>query len=107
MERDEVEHQKLCECGCGEPTLIATMTNRRADRSGGQPNRFIRGHHLTLLAAARRIDLTNQRFDRLTVIRAGDRSDHWVVKCECGSVLDVTAHMLRSGKTKSCGCAKM
>ena len=34
----------LCECGCGEPTPIAKMTNRRYGHVKGQPVRFVRGH---------------------------------------------------------------
>lgn len=34
----------LCECGCGQPTLPAKATDRRAGAVKGQPTRFIRGH---------------------------------------------------------------
>lgn len=36
---------KLCECGCGVPTRIATMTNKAKRRIAGQPSRFISGHN--------------------------------------------------------------
>lgn len=36
----------LCQCGCGEPTLIANFTNRKQHQVKGQPNRFIQGHRL-------------------------------------------------------------
>ncbi len=34
----------LCQCGCGHPAPIATMTNSRHGHVAGQPMRFIRGH---------------------------------------------------------------
>jgi HNH endonuclease/Helix-turn-helix domain of resolvase len=35
---------KLCECGCGQPAPIATMTNRKRGIKAGEPYRFIRNH---------------------------------------------------------------
>lgn len=35
---------KLCECGCGQPTPIATKTRTMLGHVKGQPVRFIRGH---------------------------------------------------------------
>jgi len=100
------EDVKLCECGCGQPAPIATRTSRRTGLITRRAYRFISGHHLKRLAAARRVDLTNQVFGRITVIRCTDaRRDRWEVKCECGSVLDVTGSRLRSGKVTSCGRA--
>jgi hypothetical protein len=37
---------KLCECGCGEPTLLSKQT-RRGYRKG-EPQRFLHGHHLRI-----------------------------------------------------------
>jgi hypothetical protein len=39
------EDRKLCECGCGEPAPIATMTSRRSGWVKGEPVRFVHGHH--------------------------------------------------------------
>jgi hypothetical protein len=36
---------KLCECGCGEPTRIASKTDRAIGHVKGQPIRFICGHN--------------------------------------------------------------
>lgn len=35
----------LCECGCGEPTAIAKVTNSRHGHIKGQPVRFRVGHY--------------------------------------------------------------
>lgn len=58
------------------------------------------------------LDLTGQRFGRLTVIkRAEDRirksGKHeicWLCKCDCGNEKVVSRDNLKSGKTLSCGC---
>ena len=54
------------------------------------------------------IDLTGQKFGRLTVV---DRACNdakaqacWICKCECGEYSVVRGADLRSGNTKSCGC---
>lgn len=57
----------------------------------------------------KRIDLTGQRFGRLTVIRY-DHSEHdgahWLCKCDCGTEKVIAGYLLRNGATKSCGCLK-
>lgn len=35
----------LCECGCGEPTTIATHNNRRYGWVKGEPLRYVHGHN--------------------------------------------------------------
>lgn len=56
------------------------------------------------------IDLTGQKFGKLTVVRRADNNKHgstqWVVKCACGKKKVVTGANLRSGHTKTCGCVK-
>ena len=56
------------------------------------------------------IDLTGQKFGRLTVIeRAGNnkcRTDAWLCKCSCGEERVIDSRRLTSGNTKSCGCYK-
>lgn len=58
-------------------------------------------------------DLTGQKFGRLSVIRRAertpdinpsDRSARWLCKCDCGNTIIVSAHSLKSGNTRSCGC---
>jgi hypothetical protein len=36
---------KLCECGCGKPSPIASVTNKKRGWVKGQPLRFIQGHN--------------------------------------------------------------
>ena len=53
------------------------------------------------------IDLTGQRFGRLTVIRRVENigiKTAWLCKCDCGNEITVISNSLRTGNTKSCGC---
>lgn len=55
------------------------------------------------------IDLTGQKFGRLTVIeKNGHKGEKiaWLCKCDCGNYVTVTGTGLKSGNTKSCGCLK-
>ena len=58
----------------------------------------------------KKIDLTGQRFGKLTVIQeAGHkngRSIAWLCHCDCGNDKIIDGHSLRIGSTKSCGCTK-
>ena len=54
------------------------------------------------------IDLTGQKFGRLTVIRKAENPSEahikWLCECECGNFITTRGTNLRSGITKSCGC---
>ena len=54
------------------------------------------------------IDLTGQKFGRLTVIRKAKNPSEahikWLCECECGNFITTRGTSLRSGITKSCGC---
>lgn len=54
------------------------------------------------------IDLSGQRFGRLTVLgRAGSNKYNyatWLCICDCGKKTIVAGKSLRTGNTKSCGC---
>lgn len=54
------------------------------------------------------IDLTGQKFERLTVIkwiRKNKQSRYkWLCRCDCGQEVVVLGYNLRNGHTKSCGC---
>ena len=57
------------------------------------------------------VDLTGQRFGRLTVIeRSGkvtkDRNTRWKCICDCGKETIVARNSLKGRGTKSCGCLK-
>lgn len=54
------------------------------------------------------IDLTNQKFNLLTVISKieGSSPVKWKCKCDCGNFCEVSGNNLRNNHTKSCGCLK-
>ncbi|MEM7578245.1 MAG: hypothetical protein AAF316_00075 [Cyanobacteria bacterium P01_A01_bin.80] len=64
-----------------------------------------------ILKMPKRLDLTGQRFSQLVVLyRAYGITNHrqeiyWNCQCDCGNTTRVTTKNLRSGNTKSCGCA--
>lgn len=59
------------------------------------------------------IDITGQRFGRLTVIqlhsaatRSPRRNTRWWCQCECGATVIAFGVNLKSGNTESCGCLR-
>lgn len=54
------------------------------------------------------IDITGQKFGKLTVIENVGKIDgrryHWRCICDCGNEKILEGSVLRSGNTKSCGC---
>lgn len=53
------------------------------------------------------VDLTGQRFGRLTVIKRVENNGKkvmWLCRCDCGNETTVFSGYLRNGNTKSCGC---
>ena len=57
--------------------------------------------------ARKRVDLTGQRFGKLTVVapaeNIGSRTA-WICRCDCGKDAVVKTYHLRDGHTTSCGC---
>ena len=56
------------------------------------------------------IDLTGQRFGRLTVIgldtERSTKKTYWICQCDCGNVKSARSDCLKSGAIVSCGCRK-
>lgn len=55
------------------------------------------------------IDLTGQKFGRLTVIKKAERKKGctnalWLCLCDCGRLTIVRSTSLRKGESQSCGC---
>lgn len=59
---------------------------------------------------AKKLDLTGEKYGRLYVeYESPERIQKkitWVCRCDCGNIVKVTTHALRSGNTSSCGCLK-
>jgi len=58
--------------------------------------------------STRCIDLTGQKFGRLTVISRGENDSHgtarWLCLCECGNIKLIRGDKLRHNEIMSCGC---
>ena len=59
----------------------------------------------------RSVDLTGQKFGRLTVLKKAEKPKHlkakksyWLVRCECGNEKVLVRTALTCGNTLSCGC---
>ena len=55
------------------------------------------------------IDLTGQRFGRLTVLKKDNtikkgKPIHWICQCDCGKIKSIQGSNLKSNLTQSCGC---
>ncbi len=88
-----------CKCDCGTEIIVsATNLEEGHTTSCGcvkhtPPSNFI--------------DLTNKKFNRLTVLYRNGTKNHealWHCKCDCGNECDVIGKYITSGHTKSCGC---
>lgn len=71
----------------------------------------IRGQHLkngNIISCGNcpKIDYTNMKFNRWTVIEKSrkDNKKSWICKCDCGNIRNVHEDTLLNGKSKSCGC---
>lgn len=57
-----------------------------------------------------KIDLIGQNFGKLTVVRYEGLSKHnaalWLCECECGRKVIANSNNLRTGHSRSCGCAR-
>lgn len=58
------------------------------------------------------VDITDQRFGRLVALTrsgykesAGQKQITWLCQCDCGTSKIILGSSLRSGQSKSCGCA--
>lgn len=66
-------------------------------------------YNILVISMSKFVDLTNQVFGDLTVIkRAEDRCGRtrWLCKCSCGKIVERYAYDLKHGNTTSCGCKK-
>jgi len=54
------------------------------------------------------LDLTGQRFNRLTAIKQTNKSKtgklKWLCQCDCGNTIEAISSNLKNGQTNSCGC---
>lgn len=92
----------LCQCDCGTYIKVNTkrLTRGTVKSCGCVPKTTARNGSIPE-------DLTNRRFGKLVVIRRTENRNNrvcWLCRCDCGKEKKVTAHDLKAGKVKSCGC---
>ena len=99
--RSDSKIMALCLCDCGrQKSFLANRVKNGYTKSCG-----CLGH------PGARVDLTGQRFGRLTVIAMSEKKTEkynkilWECECDCGGVKLVEAGDLRHGGVLSCGCS--
>ena len=101
-----------CLCDCGNITYhyANNLLNEKYSHSCGCQSK--RGENLKTdgYQGQNKIDITGQKFGRLTVLKdSGERKGRevvWLCQCDCGSLLKVRSYDLRRGHTSSCGCLR-
>lgn len=92
-----------CRCACGNEITVSSKRLKRGNVTdcGCIPKRTARNGTIAE-------DLTGHVFGKLEVIRRDENRGSrtcWVCRCACGNLHSVTAHDLKSGHVRSCGCA--
>ena len=66
------------------------------------------GAKIKQYSSGRMVKQVGQKYNRLVLLAATtlrlQRNIVWLCKCDCGSYVLASAHVVISGKTKSCGC---
>lgn len=92
----------LCKCDCGTERIVSGSSLRAGRSNGCGCNRA---------RQQMAVDISGQRFGRLTVIcQKGintQRKAMWLCKCDCGAERLISGGNLRNGHTQSCGCYKV
>jgi len=93
-----------CQCSCGKTLVVAgtSLTRKRSTKSCGCISKEVR------IIKGRIVDLTNRKFERLTVISRASKTSYgsatWNCICKCGNKCVVASTHLINGNTSSCGC---
>lgn len=53
---------------------------------------------------SRALDISGQKFNKLTALIKDDTTGKWICSCDCGQETSVPVANLINGNTKSCGC---
>ncbi len=95
----------LCQCDCGKQTIV---TGNRLRSGHTKSCGCLNKEQITQLGKENAIDLTGQRFGKLTALYPTDKRIQkcvvWHCQCDCGNEYDVSSYLLTSGKVSSCGC---
>jgi hypothetical protein len=90
-----------CRCDCGGEKLVSSQHLKNGNVTSC-------GCAVSAANKQKIIDLTGQRFGRLTALEPTNQrlgnSTIWRCRCDCGNICYVASTNLRKGNTKSCGC---
>ena len=91
----------LCKCKCGNFKEVTS-----GDLNSGRVTSC--GCYNKEKATKNFIDISGQRFGKLTVLEKTEKRTHnrsviWKCKCDCGNICEISKDSLKQG-TKSCGC---
>ena len=92
----------LCRCDCGNEVIVTGYKLRHGHTQSCGCLRAENGK-------THAIDLTGQRFGRLTVVERSGSIDSfaaWKCRCDCGNERIVDGGNLKQGHVKSCGCSR-
>ena len=101
VESNDGNTRFLARCDCGSEVVVRSGSLRSGDSNSC-------GCNLVEARKRKAIDMTGQVFGRLTVIGRFGSSPQgalWSCLCTCGKTSVVAGKVLRSGNSKSCGCA--
>ena len=95
-----------CRCDCG--TELVVLQNALTGKNGTRSCGCVRSEK----SRAAAVDMSGQRFGRLTVLgpeeldrpRTNGQRMGWKCRCDCGKEIIITRKELMSGKVHSCGC---
>lgn len=94
--------QWSCKCDCGDEVVVRGSFLKR---------QLYCSRSCHLLINNIRVDITGQRFGRLTAVRflAVDRwrKARWSFVCDCGNKIETTADEVLNGNTRSCKCIRI
>jgi hypothetical protein len=86
-----------CTCDCGNKTIVSTSNLQAGNKRS--------------CGCLRMSDIAGQRFGKLVAVRPVEEKSgsfiKWQCNCDCGNSVIVSGNDLRSGHTKSCGCASI
>jgi hypothetical protein len=92
----------LCKCGTEKIVQAESLRNGTVVSCGC--------YHKEAMREKQLIDLSGKRFGYLTVLKLADvqlyDELYWTVRCDCGTVKDVSGHSMKKGQTMSCGCKR-
>lgn len=101
---DRLNHEAIaiCDCDCGKTGVrirLKSIKNSSTKSCGCYNEKY---------NYIKPLDITNQKFDRLTAIRdtgeIQNKSHVWECICDCKKIRYVPACRLTSGEIRSCGC---